>query len=248
MIFRRRRRIEASSSSSSNVGLMMNLSLFIMLLAFFIVLNAISDYEEIKTENVKRSLEIAFSNDPDLEESMSSETPDPVQAMREGRAFDRINALFNAEISSFKKEVSYSRGIMMVELPFDEFSEAVTAVGQKDLLRYPSRRSVRGNFFLPTLSSILRTEIDGVPTRMEIIVHTDENPARMRNQEPAELSSVVNRVGNFARQFGKVGMPQKLINIGLEKGDPEMVQLVFRRHVVFSPIKSDELIEAAPDE
>ena len=147
MIFRRRRRIEVSSSSSSNVGLMMNLSLFIMLLAFFIVLNAISDYEDIKTENVRRSLEIAFSNNPDLEESMASEAPDPVQAMREGRAFDRINALFNTEISSFKKEVSYSRGIMMIELPFDEFSEAVMAVGQKDLLRYPSRRSVRGNYF-----------------------------------------------------------------------------------------------------
>ncbi len=226
----------------------MNLSLFIMLLAFFIVLNALSDYEEVRTESVKRSLELAFSNDPELKEALPSSTDNPVQAMREGKAFDRIGALFQSEIASFETEKSEATGVMRVKVPFDTFADAVMAVGQKDLLRYPSRRAVRGNFFLPTLTSILRTEIDGISTRMEIIMHVKNNPARMQNQKPVILSSFVNRVGSFARQFDKAGMPQKLINVGLAQGDPDFVELIFRRYVQFSPISSDLIKQGTENE
>jgi hypothetical protein len=236
-IFKRRRRNE-TNAGGSNTGQMMNLSLFIMLLAFFIVLNSLSSYEELKITQVKRSIQMSFSKDPVAEEVQSSAAPDPSQAMREGHTFDRIDALFNAQISSFETVKSKSRGVMVVELPYDEFVKAVMAVGQKDVLRYPSRRAIRGNYFLPTLASLLRTNIDGRPTRMEILLNAKSNPAEIQNQDPEKMSTLISAVGKLSQRLEKQGVPQKLINIGVTKGNPKMVSLVFRKYIPFSPVDS----------
>lgn len=234
-IYKRRRRLEPTSSGS-NTGQMMNLSLFIMLLAFFIVLNALSSYEEIKIEKVKRSIELAFSKDPQVEEIKSSTAPDLAQAMREGHTFDRLEALFNAQIASFEAVQSKSRGVMMVQVPFDDFKEAVMAVGQENILNYPSRREMRGNFFLPTLTSILRTDIDGAPTRMEIMLNSNSNPAALQNKNPSDLKALIDQVGVFSQKLEAEGLPPKLVNIGVQKGNTKMVDLVFRKYVPFSPV------------
>ncbi len=237
MFKRRRRRQNHTGGSSANSGQMMNLALFIMLLAFFIVLNSISSYEEVKTARVTRSVEMAFSKDPRRDDIAPSVTPDKTQSVNEGDTFERIEALFQGQIASFETTISRSRGIMMVTLPYDEFSAAVMAVGQKDLTKYPSRTDMRGNFFLPTLVSLIRANIDGAPTRMEILFHTKGNPAEIQNQSPAKLGKLIARVGVFSRRLEKRGVPQKLLNIGISQGKPELVDLVFRKHISFSPIE-----------
>jgi hypothetical protein len=242
MSFRRRRRRNDSDSSSASADSrqMMNLALFIMLLAFFIVLNTLSSYEEIKTEQVRRSVELAFSNDPSLKDTSPSVKPDPAKSMKEGHTFDRLEALFEAQIVSFEATQSKSRGMMMVRVPYEKFSTAIMALDQKDLTRYPSRRAIQGNFFLPTLVSILRANIDGAPTRMEIVAHADENPAELQNQAPAELNKIIDNVGAFSRKLSDQGMPQKLVNIGIAEGDPAYIDLVFRKYVPFSPAGEEE--------
>lgn len=235
---RRRRNAGGESSSSSNSGQMMNLSLFIMLLAFFIVLNTLSSYEEIKTEQVRRSVELAFSKDPDIKDISPSIKPDPVKSMQEGHTFERLEALFESQIVSFEATISKSRGIMMVRVPYEKFSGAIMAAGQQDLTKYPSRRDVRGNFFLPTLVSILRANIDGAPTRLEIFLNTQENPAKLQNQSPDQFRKIISQAGAFTRKLEGQGMPQKLINSGVAKGDPKFVDLVFRKYVPFSPVES----------
>lgn len=234
---RRRRKIESGSSASADSRQMMTLALFIMLLAFFIVLNTLSSYEEIKTEQARRSVQLAFSNDPELQERKTSVKPDPAKSMMEGHTFDRIDALFESQIASFESTQSKSQGVMMVRVPYDKFSQAVMAVGQKDLTRYPSRRAVQGNFFLPTLVSIMRANIDGAPTRLEMLIHTDENPAQLQNQSPVELGKEITKVGEFSRKLAEQGMPKKLINIGISDGNPDYVDLVFRKYVPFSPVQ-----------
>ena len=242
--FRRRRR-NVVNAGGSDTAQMMNLALFIMLLAFFIVLNTLSSYEEVKTEQVRRSIELSFSRDPQVEAVKASTAPDPAQSMRQGHTFDRLDALFNAQISSFEAVQSKSRGVMMVQVPYDDFVEAVMAVGQKDLLRYPSRRAIRGNFFLPTLASILRTNIDGAPTRIEIILNTKKNPAELQNQTPDAMSKMISAAGQLSQRLEKQGMPQKLINIGVGKGNPKMINLVFRKYIPFSPV---DVKKESPDE
>lgn len=237
---KRRRRNAPASSTSSDVGQMMNLALFIMLLAFFIVLNAISSYEEVKSEKVKRSVELAFSKSAKPQQSAPSTRPDPTQGLKEGHTFDRLDALFESQIASFEASQSKSQGVMMVRVPFKDFSEAVMALGQKNLLSYPSRREIRGNFFLPTLSSLMRANIDGAPTRMEILLNINDNPAEAQNLDPKAMQEQINIVGTFSQKLEGQGVPQKLLNIGLTKGNPQYIDLVFRKYIAFSPLKNTE--------
>jgi hypothetical protein len=251
MLIRRRRRKIQNDNASSDTAQMMNLSLFIMLLAFFIVLNAISSYEEVKSAAVRESVAMAFNRDADIRERLSSDAPDESKSVNKGDAFDRLEALFDAQIASYEVTRSNSMGVMMVEMPLEEFSRAVMAVGQKDLTRYPTRRAVRENAFLPTLVSIMRKEIRGAPTRMEILFQADKNPARMQNQSPTEVKKIIDMGGALVQHLEKRGMPQKLVNIGIQKGKEDRVNLVFRKYVPFSPVKKEgerddnvEIIEA----
>lgn len=235
----RNRRRRNETGAPSNAGQMMNLSLFIMLLAFFIVLNSLSSYEEIKTEQVRRSLTMAFSKDKVSEIEIESTKEDLAKAIREGHTLDRLDALFQSQISAFNSEKSIRRGVMTVELSLSEFTTAIMSVGQKDFMRYPSRKDIRGNFFLPTLVSIVRSNIDNYPVRMEILIHTPEDPAYLQNQKPVDMDKKINLASALTERLEKQGMPIKLINIGLREGDPEKVTLVFRRHVAFSLVDEE---------
>ena len=236
MKFRRRRRIETGSAPSGNTGQMMNLSLFIMLLAFFIVLNSLSSYEEEKMSKVRKSLDVAFSTDAQMEDVAPSLKDDVMRSINEGDTFERLEALFTAQIPSFEVTKSRSRGIMMVQVPYEEFSKAVFALEQVDMTRRPNRFETRKNFFLPTLVSLVQANINGAPTRVEIYLHVDENPARMQNQNPQKMRDAINEVGVFSKALQERGLPEKLLNIGLTKGDPDFVNLVFRKYIPFSPV------------
>ncbi len=242
-INRRRRNQSSPASNNANVQQMMTLSLFIMLLAFFIVLNAISSYEEIKTEQVRRSVLMTFAKDITLETPEASTQADDAQAMKEGHAFDRLEALFTAQIAGFEAVQSKSRGVMMVRVPYADFKESVMALGQKDLTQYPSRRAIRDNFFLPTLVSILRSDLDGAPTRIEILLGTKSNPAQTQNQNPKRIKEIIDDAGTLSQTLEQQGMPQRLLNIGIEKGDPDFVNLVFRKYVPFSLIEEKGGVE-----
>ncbi len=237
MKFRRRRRIQTGSAPTGNAGQMMNLSLFIMLLAFFIVLNSLSSYEEEKMSKVKQSLDIAFSTDARQEDVAPSLQDDLARSLNEGDTFDRLEALFTAQIPSFEVSKSRSQGIMMVQVPHEEFSKAVFALGQVDMTRRPTRFETRENFFLPTLVSLVQANIDGAPTRLEIYVQIDENPARYQNQNPQDMLEVVSDVSKFSKALQERRMPEKLLNIGVAKGDPNFVNLVFRKYIPFSPVE-----------
>lgn len=239
MQYKRRRRIERGSSSS-NTGQMMNLSLFIMLLAFFIVLNSISSYEEKKTEEVRQSLDVTFSTDVRREDFNPSITKDPVKSVNKGDVFERLEALFEAQIIAFEASKSRAKGVMMVKMSYDDFSKAMKALDQQDLTKNPTRMEAHKNVFLPTLVSLMKTNIDGAPTRLEIYFHVDENPAQIQNQKPQKLNVVINDVGKYSTLLQNNGLPQKLLNIGVSKGDPKFVQLVFRKYRPFSPVKPSE--------
>ncbi len=238
MGYKRRRKTDIPSSSG-NIAQMMNLSLFIMLLAFFIVLNAISSYKEEKSDQVIRSLELAFSADPRVDDQHPSVRPAPEKSEHTGHVFDRLESLFEAEISSYRVKINKSSGVMTMEVPLDYFVRVMAAIGQEDLAKMPTRRTARGNIFLPTLVSLLQTENNGVPTRMEIIMHVKRNPAQVQNQNPQKLSSVMKRLSGFTKRLEALGFPQKLFNIGVRKGDVDFVTLVFRRYEPLSFVKEE---------
>lgn len=238
-VFNRRRKVQDGSPTSSPTQLM-NLSLFIMLLAFFIVLNAISTYEDVRVKPVINSLEQAFSTDVRRQDTSPSMVEDPLQSIHEGDTIDRIEALFEAQIRSFEDPVKSKRtGVMMVELDLDEFSDSITRVGQRTLTPDNSRRPPE-YYFLPTLVSILQSDQAGISYRMDMLFHSEDNPAEVQNKDPGSLKGLIDKAGVIAQHLENVGMPQNLISIGLRKGNPEKVTVFFRRHVPFSPVSETQ--------
>ena len=53
-----------------------------------------------------------------------------------------------------------------------------------------------------------------------------------------KMSTLISAVGKLSQRLEKQGVPQKLINIGVTKGNPKMVSLVFRKYIPFSPVDS----------
>lgn len=238
----RRRRRNDVENNAIKTGQLMNLSLFIMLLAFFIVLNAMSSYEPNLAEPIIESLDNTFSTDAVKKDAAPSVKEDAVNSVNEGDIFDRIDALFTAQIISYKKTISSNRGQMVIELPLEKFSQGVMAAGQKDLTTMSTARNVRGNFLVPTLVSIIKSEQRDVTYRMDILMHVSDNPANLQNQNPTKLAATMRRGSALAKKLEQGGFSQKLINIGVKKGDEKMVQLVFRRHAPFQLLSEEEIL------
>lgn len=239
MLKRRRRRNIAPGSE--NPTMLMNLSLFIMLLAFFIVLNAISSFVEHKQQPVVQSLQMTFSTQairPDVAPSVAPD--DTTQSIREGETIERIDALFKSQITSFDVVKDEGSGTMEVTLPIDVFSGSVMAIGQEDMLKSSADVKVKGKkFFLPTLVSIMKSDAHGVPYRLDILLHVDDNPALLQNRDPKALAESMVRGAQLTAKLEQAGLAQRLLSVGVEKGDKNLVRLLFRPHEPFTPLEAE---------
>src|SRR5690606_597331 len=117
--------------------LVLTLSLFFMLLAFFIALNGISTYESGRYKPVVKSLAATFSVNivPRGGTQGPSEAPAAEESILEGESIDQIEGLFNAQITGVEVAKSGRSGILQASVPIDEFERAMTALNQVDLTK-----------------------------------------------------------------------------------------------------------------
>ncbi len=133
MIRRSRRRMQNEPPSGQPV-ILLNLSLFLMLLAFFIVLNSVSSFNESKLQPILRNLQLTFSTGLPSDGDGASDDLSPEQAINQGSTAERIDALFSAQISGMEVKPG-ARGVMMMEMPLEELDRAMTTAGQGDLTK-----------------------------------------------------------------------------------------------------------------
>lgn len=233
---RHRRKRGSAGNARSMAGELMGLSLFVMLLAFFIVMNAISRYEEEKLRPVMQSLDSAFTigktpSDSDLGSSMrvgGSET-----AAEERGALDRLKALFTAQIPGHDIVLNRHQGVMQVSVPWDEFETAVMGLGTMGFSG--GKADGFGKNFLPMLVALVKTQEAGVPYRMDILLNIEENPALMQNRQPQKLAEAMERMAALATQIEAAGLPVKQMSIGVQKGRAGTAELLFRHYEPFNP-------------
>jgi hypothetical protein len=234
---RRRRRVSVGSESS-NSGQVLALSLFLMLLAFFIVLNAISDFEETRVKPILDSLEKSFAaetipptdTNPSVQESESL-------SVDEGDVTERLEALFRSQIPTYEAATNKTKGTMHVRLPLDEFKQAVMAVGQRQTENKAGKdgQFLLKGFFLPTLIAVIRADKAEMPYRMDMILNVGDNPPHLQNDKPKIAQKHVKDMSTLATKLQNSGLPARLQSIGLGNGPEGTVDLVFRPHVAFDP-------------
>lgn len=212
----------------------LTLSLFIMLLSFFIVMNAMSTREGDKSRSVLQSLDLAFSSNALEGDISASYRPDPLKSTQEGDTLDRLKALFQSQISGFEATKNRLGTTMRVRIPLEALEQALrpseSAGGAEDI----------GGFFLPTLVSLMQSDEAGIPYRMDMVLNVPENPALMSHESAAEIAQHVRKMAFFAQVMEDQGLPKKLVSPGLAQGPKGTVDLFFRRYAAFNPVGTQE--------
>ncbi len=214
----------------------LTLSLFIMLLSFFIILNTVSNFETLKSKPVLNSLALAFAN-REVEQDLQPETIEaPEQAANEGDTLTKLDRLFNAQIIG--AEVSRNRlgTIMHVRMSVKEFEKAISrSGGQTDVVITPGTETSDGSFF-PTLVSLVQSHNMGAPYRMDMVLNAKDAPAEMAKDNPEVLKSRIATIESFSKTLESFGLPKKFMSAGLRQGDPEMIDIYFKRYEPFNPL------------
>lgn len=210
----------------------LGLSLFIMLLSFFIILNALSDFEETKAAPIMSSLNMAFSAGAiDKDELAPSIESADETSMNEGTTLDKIEGLFGAQVKNFRVTKNRLGTEMYIRLPREEFEAALGASGQDLFLEEEGSNPMIEAPFLEMLVDLINTARTSVPYRMDMVLNLGANPAVMRNESPEALDAAMRTVSFYSERLEREGMPIRFISAGLGAGESDIIELMFRRYV-----------------
>ncbi|PCJ97526.1 MAG: hypothetical protein COA45_09680 [Zetaproteobacteria bacterium] len=208
----------------------LSLALFLMLLSFFIVMNAVSGFDESKATPVLSSLSMAFSSQIlETAENVADEET-PRVALGEGDALEVLEGLFSAHISGFQATRNRLGTVMHVRADVEAFENAidVSGVGYDDV-----SMGERGSFIL-SMISILRSQEKGQTYRIDMILNLPKDPAVFQKNYPDEFMHNLKHVSGFAEILERAGLPKKMISAGVAKGDVGFIDLYFYRYRPFN--------------
>lgn len=233
-----RRRITVQNQESA-AGKLLALSLFIMLLAFFIVLTALSSYEETRVVPIFQSLEMAFASSlRDSTEQKAAVSGKSDISTSEGTTLERLEALFSSIVPSRDVVRNTRTGTLHVRMDMETFERATSLLSLEQDFE-EKKEAARQTFILPALVALLRADRNDAPYHMDVFLEVEDNPAQFMNENPDKAALDIKKAGVFAKRIENAGLPQKLMAVGLQKGEGGMVELFFRPYVPFTPLPAE---------
>ncbi len=220
-----------SKSSGVNGAQFLALSLFIMLLAFFIVLNSISSFNEDKVSPILNNIESVFASKIAENHGKPSTTKNSInQEKQEANALDQIENIFKAQIPNYRLYKDISTGKMYIRVKKQAFEYALQNMDVKN----PYLMNKEGfDNFLGGIIYLLQHNMSDKPYKMEIYLNLPEDPAAMYNNNRQKLITERQKLSDMATILENAGLPKKLLNIGLQKGASNYIDLYFG---VYKPI------------
>lgn len=204
---------ENKSKGDSGRVITLFLSLYLVVLAFFILLVSISSTEEVKSKALMESLTSTFSSvlPPRMDLQAFNATTGEFLAADE---FQRqVTGLFSTVVGVVKVEAIQPGRLMRVELDGNSLfmqDQAVVREGQ-----YP---------FMDRLVSALSANPPGLRFEMEFVISA---PWSYDMTMPVEQTLPVRRAGAFARELLTRGAPPGSVSIGLKGGESDTIEIWF---------------------
>lgn len=189
------------------------LGLFLLVLAFFIMLVSISTFEEVKSSKVMDSLTSTFT-------AVLPPTSDPVDFSAKdgdilaGEIFqEQVTSIFSTAIQVEKIEVVQPGRLMRLQMRVNSlFLEGATDVRED---QYP---------LLDRIIAVLSNRPPGLRQDMEVIIGSK---ATEGVSLPVGQTLEMSRVGALARLMVSRGAPPDAISVGLKIGDPNEISIWF---------------------
>ncbi len=191
----------------------MFLSLFLLVLAFFILLVTISTLEEVKSKSVMDSLTTTFtsivppSTDPTRFKSKDGDIITAQQFQ------ETVTELFSTAIQVAQVKIVHPGRLMQVQMPAREL-----------FVEGEARLQARQFEFLDRLVAASSGRPPGLRFDLEFVIGS-----RLRDDGglPQSQTLELARAGAFAREMFERGLPPDSVAIGIEPGDPDQVTLWF---------------------
>lgn len=189
------------------------LSLFLLLLAFFILLNAISTRTEVQSQAVINSLLSTFrsterSDSAEVFISTLGSTPEPEELIRE------MKRLWVTAVPVTQVEVMTDGRSMQMRLPANAIFP-----GGESLLRKDRRDLLR------TVAQVLATEPPGYSNELELLIGTSWQVGQPLRLEGDNLE--IARAVAFVQELVGAGAPADAVSIGVREGDGRELQFQF---------------------
>lgn len=208
------------------------LGLFLLVLAFFIMLVSISTFEEVKSSRVMDSLTSTFT-------TVLPPTSDPVDFNAKdgdilaGEAFqEQITSIFSTAIQVENIEVVQPGRLMRLQMRVNVlYLDGQTAVRED---QYP---------LLDRIVAVLSNRPPGLRQDMEVIIGSRVTEGVSL---PVGQTLEMSRVGELARLMVSRGAPPDAVSVGLKPGDPNEISIWFWvRGVQETAVRFEEAMEAA---
>jgi hypothetical protein len=196
-----------SQGSSSKTGTLF-LSLFLLILAFFIVLVSISRVQETKTNAVKQSLGTTFQKvmDSSVSDFTVKDSDNPA-----GKEFqEEITTIFTTHLQVAKIEIVQPGRLMIARMP-------VSAI----FLENSPELNPSVFEFLDRTVAILSSSPPGTHFDMQFIVGVPDGLLSIK--ETIEMR----QAGSFIREILSRGAPPDSLSVGLNPGEAEQIMIRF---------------------
>lgn len=189
------------------------LSLFLMVLAFFIVLVAISTVEEVKSKAVMNSLSSTFTTYQPTGAKPTDFTAKEGEVLGRPEFQEEITGVFATTLQVAKVEIVKPGRLMRARMP-------------ADAIFYEGENRIKPHVlpFFDRIVAALGSRPPGIRFDMEFVIGAagPENGAL-----PVRESLEMTRSGAFAREMISRGAPPDSVAIGLVPGDPGQVTMRF---------------------
>lgn len=207
-----------TNETVSFTTLLTNLSLFIMLLAFFIVLNSHAQFSDERIKPILKSLEETFT----VRVFRDDLGPSSKQAADRstGEGYDSVASMdeyFRSAFPGAKPQMIPSRGTYYVEVGKDQFEKKF--FGEKATLQ----------------KTIVEKLWAYRPMQMEIWINLQDDPGKASAAGSTQLKDANKLAAAWAGKLQEQGLDQGQLMIGLQKGDPEKVTVLFHNYNPYVP-------------
>ena len=71
---------------------------------------------------------------------------------------------------------------------------------------------------------------------MDMLRHTQGRPSAIMAQNPDQFMLMNKSISAIATKLEESGLPKKQITVGLKQGEPDQIELMFRRYEPFNPL------------
>lgn len=195
-----------SSNPSKDASQILFLSLFLLLLAFFILLNSLATIEETRSRKVMTSVAATFSaiTAPDTDARIVIADLGP--AAEPERLLDAMKQLWVTSVAVVEVETLTPRRIMQITMPSNELFLG----GEAEL-----RRDRHALF--ERLARLLAIRADGFAHEIELV--------HGRGATAAGLP--VRRAVALAQALVARGAPDEAISVGIREADPKTIRMRF---------------------